>query len=87
MGADDQLELWKFIDDNAKPHRAKIVSLWKKDNDVLSLGSPAKSPDLNIVENVWSYIQDQLYEIRERLKSADDTWRYALNFWNHITFS
>ena len=73
MGADDQLELWKFMDDNAKPHRAKIISLWKKDNGVLSLGSPAKSPDLNIVENIWSYIQDQLYGIRERLKSADDT--------------
>ena len=46
-----------------------------------ALGCPPKSPDLNIIENIWSCIQDKLYQIKENLGTSEDTWRYALNFW------
>jgi len=45
---------------------------------------PAHSPDLNILENIWSYLQDRLYDVRENLHSADDTWRESRRIWESI---
>jgi len=40
------------------------------------------SPDINIIENVWSYIKDELYKDSERLNCANDTWEKIVQIWN-----
>ena len=44
-------------DDNAPPHRARMVRQFLEENDVNRIEWPSKSPDLNPIENIWAYLQ------------------------------
>ena len=68
-----------FQEDNATVHKAqKVANFWKSAN-VNILQWPAKSPDLNIVEDVWARISDIVYDgsqfrnNKELLKKIDET--------------
>lgn len=75
---------FQFMDDNSKVHRAIIVNFWKAQKGILSLEWPSASPDINIIENLWAYIEDRLYQVRETLKTPDDTWARTLEIWHSI---
>ena len=51
-GSDWGGENWIYQQDGASIHTAQRVKKWFNENDVQVLPGPAKSPDLNIVENV-----------------------------------
>lgn len=41
--------MYRFQDDNAPLHRARIIEEYKRDNTINCLTWPAQSPDLNII--------------------------------------
>ena len=49
-----------FQQDNAPCHRANIVKDWFKNNEIKQLRWPANSPDLNCIENLWSWLNRQI---------------------------
>jgi len=51
-----------FQQDNCAVHKAKIVMDYLKNNNVRTITWPSRSPDLNIVEDVWKIISDMVYD-------------------------
>jgi hypothetical protein len=45
-----------FMDDNARPHRARIVQHVLQQKAVQTISWPAMSPDMNPLEHVWDFI-------------------------------
>ncbi|UYV63860.1 hypothetical protein LAZ67_2005843 [Cordylochernes scorpioides] len=42
-----------FIDDNARPHRARLVNEYLQSENIRRMDWPARSPDLNPIEHAW----------------------------------
>lgn len=52
-----------FLQDGAPCHRSKIVSAWFKERPHIKLIDwPGNSPDLNPIENAWSWMKTQLQD-------------------------
>ena len=57
---------WIFQDDNATPHRSRLTTQWKQENNLPVMTWPAQSSDINIIENLWRYLKIRL-QIRAHL--------------------
>lgn len=72
-----------FVQDNCPIHKTSEVQ-----NFLLSTGAnivewPSRSPDLNIIENVWSYLSELVYEDQPRnLKELECRIYKAVNIIN-----
>lgn len=73
-----------FQDDNARPHRARIVDDFLHQQHITRIEWPACSPDLNPIENLW----DQLGRaVRHRLNAHStlaDLRRFLVEEWNRL---
>ena len=38
-----------LVDDNATSHRARVITVYKQDNNIITEDWPARSPDLNVI--------------------------------------
>lgn len=70
---------WIFQQDGASAHTARSVRGWFNDKSIEVLPWCPRSPDLNPIENIWSYIDTKMVKIRitsvEHLKQVlHDEW-------------
>ena len=67
-----------FQQDNAPCHRAKSVANWMKRRNVKTLQWPPNSPDLNPIENLWSWLDGKL--AKEELKRFKTSRLQSIEF-------
>lgn len=80
-GSDLGGEDWIFQQDGASIHTARGVKTWFANNNVRVLPWPSRSPDLNIVENIWAILVKRVYDggrqyesIHELREALDTVW-------------
>lgn len=79
-----QLQSFFFSQDNCPVHTARLIREWVNHNNINVLPWPAKSPDLNPIENVWGYIVKQIYKRPFRPENADELWQAIENAWEDL---
>ena len=58
-------------EDNASVHKSKETKKFMRDNKINILDWPARSPDINIVEDCWEFISDLVYDGEQFKKRSD----------------
>ncbi len=67
-----------FQQDNASCHVSKRTLEWFKQQNIKVLSWPPQSPDMNPIENVWSYLDSCVRKRQPEIKNVDDLWRILL---------
>ena len=58
-----------FMDDNARPHRARAVTAFLQQEAVATLPWPAMSPDLNPLEHVWDLLGRRIQSLNSPVQN------------------
>ena len=61
----EQYTKYIFQQNNAPAHTCKLVNEFFVKEGITSLKWPAKSPDLNIMENIWHMLSEKVYSGRQ----------------------
>ena len=61
-----------FMDDNARPHRARIVQPFIQQEAVQTIPWPAMSPDMNPIEHVWDFIGRKINQRNPKCQNIDE---------------
>jgi hypothetical protein len=76
-----------FQQDNARVHTAASVQEWFSEQVFTVLKWPPNSPDLNIIEHVWSDLKRRLDQYEQDPKTMDELWEHIQDVWNSTSRS
>ena len=63
---------WIFQQDNASIHSSHQTKTWLEENRIEVLDWPARSPDLNPIENIWGIIVRDVYVNGRQFRSINE---------------
>lgn len=73
-----------FQQDNAAIHVSRSTKTWFEEHGVPVMEWPARSPDLNVMENMWGLLVRQVYAENRQFNSVDELKVSILNAWRDI---
>ena len=74
------------MQDNGPKHTSKLAQNWMKEQNINWWKTPAESPDLNPIENLWHELKE--YIRREiKPKTKDELVQGIVQFWNTVDVS
>ena len=76
-----------FMQDGASIHRSVKTMEWLKNSSIEVLDWPAKSPDMNPIENLWGIVARQIYCNGRQFSTLENLIDAILEAWNAIPAS
>lgn len=77
---------WQFQQDNAPVHKARsTLEYFAKHGVQLFDNWPSKSPDMNIIENVWSMLARKVYENGRQYDTKEELKKAVEAAWQNLT--
>lgn len=73
-----------FMDDNARPHRARAVVDFLHQEAITTLPWPARSPDLNPIEHVWDFLGTQVRQRVPPVQNLHELEQTLHQEWNRL---
>lgn len=73
-----------FMQDNAAIHTARVVQEWFAEQQMTTLPWPAKSPDLNPIENLWGILTREVYKENKQYSSKHELRAAVMQAWAAI---
>lgn len=73
-----------FQQDNDPKHTSILVKNWMEKQNFQSLKWPPQSPDMNPIENLWSYVKSQLAKYAVPPNGMMELWERTKDVWYSI---
>ena len=70
-------EKWVFQQKNAFIHQSRFMKTWFKSTNIQILDWPLRSPDLNLIENLWGDLARRVYSHGKQYASSVEL-RFAI---------
>lgn len=75
---------FRYQDDNAPSHRARVVTTYVEEHDVNVLRQPALSPDLNPIEHLWDQLGRAIRQRDNQPSNLRELGQALLEEWHRI---
>ena len=76
---------WVLQQDNSSIHTSNLVKDWVNCHNVTLLDWPSLSPELNIIENVWSHLVRMVYSNGRQYNSTNELKIALFESWEQIS--
>ena len=76
---------FRYQDDNARPHRARVVTDFLAQEGVIGMDQPPRSPDVNPIEHLWSDMSRELLTMDNPPQTLPQLRQALLDIWQNIT--
>lgn len=73
---------WTFLQDNCSVHTSLETRQWFNLQGFDVLNIPAKSPDINIIENIWAWLVRKIYEGGKLYNNLNEL-KEAILYWSY----
>ncbi|GBN38364.1 hypothetical protein AVEN_220974-1 [Araneus ventricosus] len=73
---------YKLYQDNDLKHNAHICRLWSLYHCLQAIRTPAQSPDLNPIENIWDHLNNRIRKFK--ISSKNELGEKLMSEWDKI---